>query len=306
MNNSLSASENSSGLRTGRIMSERDGKLRPIFDLDPIGPPSPSPSLLVERFDLDRADWQTHVPDDHLITLFLAPVTMQKTMGAGSVAEMRLARGHVVISRRHVQESARWNEAISILCTRIAGTAVSEAAHEYPADEPPGTAPTSQVIDIRLTNLLYALEAERSTGYLGGRLFLDGLEAAMASLLVKHAGLSRQFSRLYRGGLAPRLVRRVIEYMQANIDKQLALKDLAACVGLSSSHFAHQFHVSTGRSPHQFMLRLRVEQSKQLLREGDMSVLEVALRTGFQNHGHFATVFRRLVGASPSAFRREL
>lgn len=64
---------------------------------------------------------------------------------------------------------------------------------------------------------------------------------------------------------APRALRRVVEFMHANMDKQIGLKDLADCAGLSLSHFSFQFRASTNQSPHQYMLRLRVERSKELL-----------------------------------------
>jgi len=75
---------------------------------------------------------------------------------------------------------------------------------------------------------------------------------------------------------------------------------------LSVSHFSHLFRISTGTSAHQYMLRLRVEHSQQLLRNRDLSILEVALEAGFQNQQHFATVFRRFLGVSPSAYRSQI
>ncbi len=89
--------------------------------------------------------------------------------------------------------------------------------------------------------------------------------------------------------------------MHANIDQQVTLASLAQTAGLSSSHFTHQFRTSTGTTPHQYLLGLRVERCKELLRNNEMSILEIALEAGFQNQQHFATVFRRLVGVSPSA-----
>jgi len=106
--------------------------------------------------------------------------------------------------------------------------------------------------------------------------------------------------------MAPHVLRRVVEFMHANMDKQIDLKDLADCAGLSLSHFSFQFRASTNKSPHQYMLRLRIERSKELLKDFRLSVLDVGLEVGFRNQQHFATVFRNSVGVPPSAYRTQL
>ena len=115
-----------------------------------------------------------------------------------------------------------------------------------------------------------------------------------------------------------------MKFMHANMDKQIGLKDLADCAGLSLSHFSFQFRASTNQSPHQYMIRLRVERSlsvrgrdspqaermreisKELLTDSRLSVLDVGLEVGFCNQQHFATVFRNSVGVPPSVYRTQL
>jgi len=106
-----------------------------------------------------------------------------------------------------------------------------------------------------------------------------------------------------KGGLHPRRLRRVVDFMHENIQRPVTLEDLADCCGLSVSHFSRLFRISMRTSPHQYMLRLRVEHCKELLRDPNLSILEVALAAGFQSQQHFATVFRRLTGVSPSVYR---
>src|SRR5580692_56424 len=109
-----------------------------------------------------------------------------------------------------------------------------------------------------------------------------------------------------KGGMTPHVFRRVVEFMHANMDKQIGLKDLADCAGLSLSHFSFQFRASTNQSPHQYMLRLRIQRSKELLADSRLSVLDVGLEVGFRNQQHFATVFRNSVGVPPSVYRTQL
>src|SRR6202041_2116178 len=203
-------------------------------------------------------------------------------------------------------------------------SALMEAARERLAERSLEIVPTHVVTDDRLAHLLFALDAERARGYSAGKLFVDCIEAALANLLLTsfNTVAPRPLSR--KGGMAPRALRRVVEFMHANIDKQIGLKDLADCAGLSLSHFSFQFRASTNQSPHQYMIRLRVERSlsvrgrdspqaermreksKELLTDSRLSVLDVGLEVGFCNQQHFATVFRNSVGVPPSVYRTQL
>ena len=111
--------------------------------------------------------------------------------------------------------------------------------------------------------------------------------------------LSRKSLAIFRKlGLAPARLRRVTELVHTKIEEELSLHEMAQCAGLSTSHFLETFRRSTGESPHQFVLRQRVERAKEMLREAEMRVLDVAVACGFKTQQHFARVFRRICGAS--------
>ena len=111
--------------------------------------------------------------------------------------------------------------------------------------------------------------------------------------------------RMYRGGLGPARLRRIKELVQARIEEELTLYDLADSVGLSTPYFAQMFRKSTGESPRQFVLCHRIEHGKKMLRQGEARVLDVAIACGFKTQQHFARVFRRMCGTSPTEYRME-
>jgi len=108
-----------------------------------------------------------------------------------------------------------------------------------------------------------------------------------------------------RGGLAPWQLRRVTDYMTEHVADSVPLKELAAQTGLSSSQFRRAFKLSTGTSPHRWQTQLRILEAQELLREGDLSLADLSLATGFAEQSHFSRVFKEVVGVSPGAWQRE-
>ena len=166
--------------------------------------------------------------------------------------------------------------------------------------------PKCRLVDARVSSLVAAVNAERIAGFPSGKLFLDSVENALAAALVDRYAVQRPPVPRYRGGLSPARQRRVTELVLAKIEEELTLHEMAQCVGLSTAHFSEMFRKSTGESPRQFVLRQRVERAKEMLCSGEMRVLDVAVACGFKTQQHFARVFRRICGASPTEYRYEV
>jgi AraC-like DNA-binding protein len=98
-------------------------------------------------------------------------------------------------------------------------------------------------------------------------------------------------------------LKRVIAYIDEHICEPIPVARLAAAAGFSKMYFTTQFHAATGRQPHEFILRKRVERAQQLLLESAESLVNVALSAGFQTQAHFSTVFKRFTGCTPREWR---
>lgn len=261
--------------------------------------------MRVERHDTKPSEWQTRIIEDHVLTLFLAPTTILHTADGSSVRSISLEQGSIVSSLRLQQESIRWTKPGCILSVALANSALREIADELRLHGEIEILSSPSLDDTRLRSLLLTLDAERQYGYPSGRLFVDGIERALASILINSYAVNKLSPQSMRGGLAPHVLARVIEFMQENLYREIALKELASCAGLSSAHFSRQFRESTGNSPHRHLLKLRIDLCKKLLLDPRLSILEVALSAGFQYPQHLAMVFRRLTGVSPSTYRRQ-
>jgi AraC family transcriptional regulator len=289
---------------TSSILSLREGRVQPMFEAAPIGPLSPSSSLLVERRDLEPTSWQSHFHKEQLLHFFMKPAVIGLSLKDAATVKIPISSGQAAFCPRREWHNISWRETISVLSIRIPDSALMEAARERLTGSLE-IVPQYVVTDDRLAHLLFALDAERARGYSAGKLFVDCIESALANILLTSFNTFAPRSIPGKGGMAPHVLRRVVEFMHANMDKQIGLKDLADCAGLSVSHFSFQFRASTNQSPHQYMIRLRVERSKELLTDSRLSVLDVGLEVGFRNQQHFATVFRNSVGVPPSVYRTQ-
>jgi AraC family transcriptional regulator len=107
-----------------------------------------------------------------------------------------------------------------------------------------------------------------------------------------------------QSGLTTSQVRLITEYMDSHLSEKTSISDLAALVDLTRFHFIRAFKQSAGVPPHQFMIRRRVDRAKEMLAEQSASIAEIAARTGFGSPVQMTRAFRRVVGTTPSAFRR--
>lgn len=105
-----------------------------------------------------------------------------------------------------------------------------------------------------------------------------------------------------RRGSEPAGMRRVREYLHDHLAEPVTLADLGRVAALSPFHLHRVFRRATGLAPHGYLLRVRVNRARDLLRRG-LPPAEVALRTGFCDQSHLTRHFHRLVGVTPARFR---
>ena len=101
-------------------------------------------------------------------------------------------------------------------------------------------------------------------------------------------------------------VETAMAYIQSHLTQPISVPQLAAAVNLSSSHFSRLFRSSTGLSPHAYIVQQRIDAAKHLLLTTDLTVKEIACRTGYRSEVNFIVSFTGKVGLSPTAFRTSL
>ncbi|WP_028744869.1 helix-turn-helix domain-containing protein [Rhizobium mesoamericanum] len=163
-------------------------------------------------------------------------------------------------------------------------------------------APGAGVADATIQYLGSSLLEAFAQPELVSRAFLDHVTLAVAVHIAQRYGGMRLHARP-KGGLASWQEKRAMDMIDANLGGDISLRELAAECGLSRSHFARAFRSSTGLSPHQWLLRRRVEFAKTMLKKSRYTICDVALASGFSDQSHFTRVFTRVTGVSPGVWR---
>ena len=243
------------------------------------------------------------VEDGHVLGMMLRPGSIEVGLQRSAMRRVTFQTGEMGFFPRHMERWVGTGHQERLLL-RISDAALRAAREGISGAVELGH--WCKMVDVRLGALVKAVNAERISGFPSGRLFLDSIEQAIAAALVDaYAGRSRS-ERPLRGGLAPARLRRVKELVHAKMEDELTLIEMAQAAELSPAHFSRIFRKSTGETPHQFVLRQRVERAKEMLSEAEMRVLDVAMACGFKTQQHFARVFRRVCGASPTDYRSEV
>src|ERR1700733_656586 len=249
--------------------------------------------------DTEPRHWVRH---DQAFAMMLRPGSIEWGSKRCALEKFDYKAGDLALCDRHVGE---WVGLMNVSHLQLG---ISDAALMACSDGAYGEVdlrPSRKFSEPRLSAMVAAVHAEMVAGFPSGRLFLDSVEQAMAVTLVNGHAVRHRPVQIYRGGLGSARLRKIRELVHAKMEDDLSLDEMAQSVGLSTAHFARMFRKSTGQTPHQFILRQRIERAKAMLRTSGARVLDVAIACGFKTQQHFAQVFRDVCRVSPTEYRQD-
>ncbi|HTJ92982.1 MAG TPA: AraC family transcriptional regulator [Pararobbsia sp.] len=271
-----------------------------------------SSKVIASRWTLTRpsvVDACSETPEDrHVIGIGLRHTQVTYSVDGRTLASGRLIAGamHVVAPGRRC--AVRFQAPADVLHLQISEQMLGEC---YEAAS--GIAhPSCLVIEDRevsvdpgIERLAHALLSHETTGCPFGRLYAETVSLAIVTrVLARHARPVKAKTTRKTASLAKWRLDRAIDYIEANLSQPIALADVANTTGLTRMHFAAQFRAATGYRPHEYLLRRRIERAQDLLARPELTLVDAALSVGFQSQSHFSTVFKRLVGETPSRWRQ--
>jgi AraC family transcriptional regulator len=259
--------------------------------------------MQVEHFSADPETEPRHwVRHDQAFAMMLRPGSIEWGSKRCALEKFDYKASDLALCDRHVGE---WVGLMNVSHLQLG---ISDAALMACSDGAYGEVElraSRKFADPRLSAMVAAVHAEMVAGFPSGRLFLDSVEQAMAVTLVNSHAVRHRPVQIYRGGLGSARLRRIKELVHAKMEDDLSLDEMAQSAGLSTAHFARMFRKSTGETPHQFVLRQRLERAKSMLLAPDARVLDVAVACGFKTQQHFAQAFRDLWGITPTEYRQD-
>jgi AraC family transcriptional regulator len=238
---------------------------------------------------------------DQTVSLVLEPSRIDLGFSPKSMGRFNYDKNDMFLFPRHRRMSLRpinWN----VMIVTISDEALLAAASEK--NSVPKVTCAKYLKDDRISGLMSAVNADRLAGFPSGRVFLDSIELALSVALLERQAAQRVGSQGTRWGLTPMRLRRVLELVQSNLQHDLSLQEMADVAGLSIWHFSQMFRKSTNTTPHQFLMRQRVERAKDMLQDPSAKISDVAFASGFKTQQHLAQVFRKAFGVSPTEYQR--
>lgn len=196
------------------------------------------------------------------------------------------------------------------LDTHIVASTSADLARYFAGLRSDGLPSGFKIIDLRehddaaIAPLASALLGVRQSDPTSMRIYADAIGTIVAARFAETNPEPGSRKRRFCGQLPKWRMRRVVDYVDANLGEPITLGDLAAAAKLTRMHFAAQFRATTGLRPHEYLLRRRIAWAKELLADDDLTIVDIALTVGFQTQAHFTTVFRRFVGDTPYQWRR--
>jgi AraC family transcriptional regulator len=236
----------------------------------------------------------THVP---------SPPRVRRILD-GQCREEVVDVGEIVVVPAHIGHGVQWDTEGTFVMATLATEALARVIDPAAEVGQWSLRPQFSCPDPLVLQTLKALLAQIQRGAKGNRLYCESLGQTLMLHLLHHYGTVPQTPRAYSDGLSRLRLRRVLDYIHSHLDQDLSIAELAALLQLSPHYFVHLFKQAMGLSPYQYLLRQRVEQAKNLLKDPSLSIADVAYRVGFANQSHLNRHFKRVVGVTPGQYRR--
>ncbi|MCC3418194.1 MAG: helix-turn-helix transcriptional regulator [Microcoleus sp. PH2017_29_MFU_D_A] len=260
--------------------------------------------LNVSYYQLPSVECPEHTLSKHVISLNLgAPARLERVIDR-QVKSDRFTEGEVFsINPAGLYRTIRVVNPAQILHLYLEPEFVSHFAHDRIDPDLVEIIPSFHPHDPFLLQLGLTLKSAVVSGTEIDALYADAAATMLAAHLLRHYSTVAVETQKGVNGLSQSKLDTAIDYIHAHLDEDLSIDTLAKLVQISSYYFVRLFKQSMGLTPHAYIVRQRLERAKHLLKMTDLSIAEIAYRTGFCHQSRFSTVFRQYLHTSPRAYR---
>ena len=290
------------------IEVKRKGRFEPLLDAHPTRSSAHVrwSGLALEEYSVPAMVVPKHEHAEHFVHVVLRGSVRYQVSTRGKTARVQANPGTTFILPRGTVDEIVWKGPTHRVAVAIHPRLLVSALDEIKHESDIALTEHWNLMDPQIMAVLLAMSTDLSEGSPAGRLYGDTLGTALALHLLHRYSVRRHTPATYRGGLPGFRLKRVLDFIGDNLAEELNLQQLSDIAGMSPHYFSELFKQSTGSSPHQYVLSQRIGRAKEKLSgSGRRNVTEVGLEVGFQNPSHFARIFHKFVGISPSRFQSE-
>jgi AraC family transcriptional regulator len=263
--------------------------------------------IRLQHFRLNAGELPTHRHSEHVVLISLSEGCKgELTTASGNGMRGTQMKGSVGVLPSGLAHKATLEGTSEHLALLVDAKLINRAAADAQVKGNFEIVERYRRRDPVISNVGMALLGELDSKELSGRLYVESLANVLAVHLLRYYTNTKVDGPRLQGGLSAAKLRQVTSYISENYANEIKLDELAQVAGMSSFHFAREFKRTTGTTPHQYLINVRVEHAKTLLRQNGLPLTEVGLRAGFSHQSHFTRLFRRLTGTTPNLYRLEL
>jgi AraC family transcriptional regulator len=281
----------------------------PLLDSEGIEHVSAAQLMSVQYFQAPPDSMPEDVFDEHHLLLNLkdAPHRVQNRRD-GELRDFTYTRNDIILTPAGVRSGWRWFETSDVIVVTLEPAAVERFASAELGllldetqfrDTPLFSDADLCAAGIMLRDALDGPDPTTSAVMFEAmaRVFLVKLLQRYGRRRPEEVALSAKFTSAH--------YRRVLAFVRARLDRTITVDDLAAEVAMSPSHFARTFRQVVGKTPMQFVMSYRIEQSLRMMEDAAKPLGQIALDCGFADQAHFTRSFKQLIGTAPSAHRKQ-
>ena len=263
-------------------------------------------NVVVKQSQHPPGEANCHYSNEHTIHLSLSPQPVHLLqVQAGKTYSGLYARGDISITPVETSLFARWDRADHCLQIRILSGFVQDIARETLSADPDRLEliSESKTRDLQIESIGMMMLSELNQQGSGDKLCAESLSNVLAVHLLRQYSTRKPQLKVYEGGLPKRQLLQIVDYIDEHLSQNIGLAELAQLLDISQFHFSRLFKQSVGISPYQYLLQQRIERAKQLLKQTDQPITDIALLCGFNSHSHLSKRFRQATGLTPRAYR---
>ncbi len=229
------------------------------------------------------------------------PIQAERRLN-GILKRDRVIEGDIVLIPANIGHQARWYGTGGLIMLGLEPRVFARAVHETVDPDHVAINPHFATSDPLICQLGLKLKTEIENGGLGSKLYADAIANLISIHLLQNYCNRKIEIKKCSNGLPKHKLKQAIDYIDANLQKSISLKELAELLQMSNGYFSRLFKQSTGFAPHQYVIRSRVKRAQQLLKK-EIAIADIAYQVGFANQAHLNYHFKRIVGITPHKYK---